>query len=609
MKRLFSALLVLILLVCTFTGCKKESTDSAPTTGAIQATDPTQNGSQNTTPDTPEVPDPTIIVDFSPVNPNGLALEENGITYNSLAQKALVKTAMAYWARKTRIQYDDTRLIDPNAPGSALYRWQSGVRKYPEEYTTQYPGYLNCAAFIRDVFIASLNLDIRVSYTGHLAAIDDERRVFQYIPTGKETDEEKAAVEKQFYDTLQMGDIVVTRAAGNSVNGHATLYVGKPIMLLAENVADADAENYIYDCIHSSGQSYSYDKLSEKAEKNGTVEKTSTRHIFNTTSGKYLFTKCQSLTIIRPLNTFTGDVPQNSLNRMLNMENVVAEKLSSHAAGMTVNPGGNITYTFSITNNNTTPVTLGVGDLIPENTTFVSAENHTLDGNKITWIVTVPAGETATVSYTVKVGEDVKPGQYIESVGASVGNIAVKCPNIYVGNTLTDEQQATLSTAMKNLPDSDKKGMALANAIYSNLEGYENLLTDDAATLLGKLFRADNAYSYLSGDSSIAPGLFGGRYVLQRDKAATDTQQYCRYENRRTRMLRTDELMVGDILVASTTPYFKNYKVYMYTGEVLLDLSNGVLLSSEDTNIHLTRVLAYAQFAVLRPSLMLDSKQ
>jgi hypothetical protein len=66
--------------------------------------------------------------------------------------------------------------------------------------------------------------------------------------------------------------------------------------------------------------------------------------------------------------------------------------------------------------------------------------------------------------------------------------------------------------------------------------------------------------------------------------------------------------MTGDILIASTSPFVKNYKVYMYTGEVLLDLSNGELLSPEDTHIHLTRFLAYAQFAVLRPLLLKDSK-
>ena len=95
---------------------------------------------------------------------------------------------------------------------------------------------------------------------------------------------------------------------------------------------------------------------------------------------RYVFGKLQSITVIRPLNTFEGTVPQHTLNRMENMVNVIAEKLSSHRNSITVNPGENMTFTFSVTNKNEHEVTLQVADVLPANTTLVAVENGTSDG-------------------------------------------------------------------------------------------------------------------------------------------------------------------------------------------------------------------------------------
>ena len=112
MKRVFALFLTLVLTLGCFTGCKNDPTDSS--TGSTESTGIKDEASQLT------------------VNPNGLALEENGIIYESLAQKAVVKTALAYLARGTRIQYADSRL-NVNAAQPITYRWQVGTRLSPEE--------------------------------------------------------------------------------------------------------------------------------------------------------------------------------------------------------------------------------------------------------------------------------------------------------------------------------------------------------------------------------------------------------------------------------------------------------------------------------------------
>lgn len=572
MKRVISLLMTMILLMGCFAGCAKAPVSTEPLTE----------------------------------NPNGLALEENGIVYETLAQKAVVKTALAYFARGARIQYDDTRLNVSGAPAAdgTLYRWQAGVRNSPEAYTTQNVGYFNCAAFVHDAYYAALDVKIGATYTGTLAAIDDARRVFQYKPTGEETDEDKAAVEKEFFDTLKMGDIIVSRST-DGINGHTMVYVSKEVLKIAEG--KTDVENYTYDCIHSSG--YSYDGMAEKYEEKGTVSKTSTSSFFTKSSSRY-FMKLQSLTIIRPLNTFQGEVPENSKNRMVYMENVVAEKLSSHTAGMTVNPKDEITYTFSITNKNTTAVTLAVKDTIPENTSFVSSENCYKKGKNLSWTVTVPAGETAEVSYVVKVARKAKAGQYIESTAGSVGGVAVNCPRVYVGTTLTAEQQTALLSALETYEATEIRGMELANALYKDVLKTE-LLTDDFATILNNLYRKEESYYYLETAENaytncIAPGLFGGRYVPQRSVAETDAQLYRRYESIRTRLPSADHLMVGDILLVETPGTFQ--RIFLYTGEKMLRLDSTGEFFFMEVDTCLATTIGYSRFAVLRPSLMLDNK-
>ena len=603
MKRLFSALLVLILLLSCFAGCKKdtgtETTGTVPTTG--------------TTPDHGNTPDPT---------PDGLALEENGIIYESLAQKAVVKTALAYLARGTRIQYDDTRL-NVNSVSPVTYRWQSGARKSPEEYTSQYTGYSNCAAFTAEVYLAALGCNLP-NATNNLAAIKDARRVYQYKPTGNETDTEKATVEQEFFANLKMGDIIVIRYNGNKTgNGHAMLYVGSQVLEGVEGYKGVAAEGtdengtpndagYVYDIIHSTGSSYSYEKQTEKYESHGTVQIMSANSLFDSKTGRYVFTKLANIGIIRPLNTFDGEVPENSKNRMLYMDNIIAEKLSSHTAGMTVNPGDTMTFTFRITNKRTTDATLEVKDILSDNLTYVSSENCTAEGNTLNWTVTVPAGKTVDVTYTAKVKDTVTAGQVIESTGGTVGGISVIAPKVFVGHTLSADEQAALLAAIEKYADSDLRGTALANALYGELPGLENLLTDDAKTVLHDIFRTYGNIHSLNWEPGyidmVAPGLFGGRYVTQRSPSPKVKDFLPRFEDIRTRMVDAVYLMAGDILIASVDANDSDLKLYMYTGGGLLDLNSGKQISTEEMDAHLIPFLSYDRFAVLRPSLMKDSK-
>ena len=535
----------------------------------------------------------------------------SGIQYESPEQEAVVKTALAFLARGNRIQYDDTRFSSDSMP--IEYRWQHGI-KSPEDYTTQFLGYSNCAAFTYDVFMEALDYDILCYTTQSLTEKGAPERVYKYWPTGSETDEEKAAVEANFRSKLKMGDLIVIRYNGSRHgNGHAMLYVGSEVLegndgyrgTAAENTNEDDnaTDKLSYDIIHSTGSSYSYGNYTEKFEEHGTVQITSTDSLFDPATGRYVFGKLDSIAIIRPLNAYKGGVPQKTQNRIKNLYGVVAEKLCSHTYGMTVAPGGLMTFTFSITNKNDAPVTLDIKDTVPANTTYVSGAETVQNGN-LSWKLTVPAKSTGSVSYTVKVNGDAPLGGIVYSDNGTVGGVDVDCPKVYIENTLNAEEQARLVTTAQSLASSGLRGPSLANTNYKEILGSEELFPEDFATLMDAIYTPYGLTQNILNDEGgylgmIAPGLFGGRYVSPR----VDAEDADRLESIRTRLPYARDLMVGDIIIAcdnADLTVTEAHRLYLVCGETVLDLISG---EEADTAALANKLLAYNRFAVLRPSI------
>ncbi len=574
MKRILSLLLVTVMVLACFSGCG--TTEEKPAV-----------------PDTPQTPDDTI-------------------QYESPEQEAVVKTALAFLARGDRIQYDDTRLSPNSQP--VEYRWQHSL-KSPEDYTTQFLGYTNCAAFTHDVYLEALDYDILSYTTSSLTQKGEPERVYKYWPSGDETEEEMAAMEAEFRSKLKMGDIIVIRYNGSrNGNGHAMLYVGAEVLegndgyrgTAAENTEeDGSVEQITYDIIHSTGSSYSYSNYTEKAEQYGSVQITSTDSLFDPSKTRYIFKNLNSIAIIRPLNVYTGGVPEKTQNRVKNMENIVAEKLSSHTYGMTVNPGDTMTFTFSIYNKNEKDVTLEVKDTIPSNTTYVSGAASEKNGT-VSWNLPVPAKTTISVSYTVKVKEDAVIGDVVYSDAGTVGGVDVDCPKVYIANTLTEDEQTALKTAASSLAASGKRGLELANAVYNEVVGYNDLLPGDFAELMDGVYTMYGLSQYILNDEGgyldmVVPGMFGGRGITPR----VEGEYMDRLESTRTRLPFSRDLIVGDIIAALDGDDIENpdrYRLYLFTGDSALDLLSGETTESATV---LNKILAYHRFAVLRPSMIL----
>ena len=563
MKQILSFALAIILLLGCLSGCKKESAPTDPTTTTVA-----------TTPTTPSAPsDPT-----APTQPP----LETDPRFESLEQEAVIKTALAFLDRGKYIQYDDTRFNT----SVAIYRWEVGL-KSPEDYTSQLTGYTNCAAFTYDVYKSALGYDIGAYTTASLTAKGTSMRKYTYIPTGKETSDEKAAVEADFRANLQIGDIIVVRYNGDKEgNGHAMLYVGDQVLGSGKDI------------IHSTGGNYNYKNFSEYTESGGTVQTMSTKSLFSPGSSLYTFSKLKSLCLIRPLNTYKGSVPENTQNRIRNMEGIVAEKLSSHIKSMTVNPGEQMTFTFSVTNKNDKPVTLQIRDVVSANCTYLSGCEQ-VSGDNLTWELTVPAKGKASVSYVVQVKSDAVYGDTVAGDKGTVGGVKTACPNVYIQKTLTPDQQAKIQTAAGEI--SGKQGIALADAIYQQAIG-------KTTGLPGNFTALDNAIFLLSADGEcqlkgeggilnlIPTGLFGGRKLTHRGLSA----DYMRLEYARTRLPQAKELIAGDIILAVGGPNSGGEHLYLFTGEKLLNLNTG---KTQTTQAFLNTLLGYNRFAIIRPSI------
>lgn len=523
-------------------------------------------------------------------------------------QQALVDTAYQYLLRGLRLQYDDEYL------GSSTYRWQIGAYQ-PEDYTTQNWRYINCAGFTYDIYRTALGYDLGSLYTTNslmknfnngstkadrYAAVSNMYPFYHEWDASINADEaQKAAIEKQFMDTLQVGDLVVVTRGSLNAYGHVMMYIGNGMLA------------------HSSGSSRSGDTENYEA----TIRYMSVSYyLFNSASSNYLFREdlasntVYQTCIVRPL-TKCGNIsiPTNTQNRQNNLMGIISEKLSTHPEGLTVNKNGEITYTFRLQNVDNYAKTVTITDIVPANSTLVVADGATIDGNNLSWSVTVGANETKEIYYTVKATGEI--GSYIEGNDATIGGVRHTCPKTLIGNTLTAEQQQAILEAVEyyKANPSGLNGIQTINAIYTKAGLEAPFVTEDGTTqtydsVRNSLFvSASTSGTYKLSTSSdwynmVVPTMYGGAklYVA---KGYTSTSKV---QSDLCRLPREQSLVIGDVLLVK---FSSDSALYMYVGGdhcIAIGTSSGSLSidSSRYTHNRLQRLLSVGTYyAILRPSM------
>ncbi|MBP3435683.1 MAG: Ig-like domain-containing protein [Clostridia bacterium] len=517
-------------------------------------------------------------------------------------QEAVIKTAEAFLMRGEKVQYDDTKLADE-------YRWRLH-EDAPEDATYEYIKYTNCAAFCNDSYYFGLgyslpdNMYTTFNMVRASANNGSQKFLFTRAVTDVHTEEEMKEIHDTFMNLLQPGDLMIvlrdTDNNGTDDSGHVMMYIGNGKM------------------IHSTGSSYSYytGEVAEPSIRYGQVED----YFFNSksTSGYVFGTKVSKFCLVRPLDITNKTVPENTTNRINNLTGIVAQKYASVRPGITLNNGDTVTYTFDLRNTNTEAKTLTITDTIPVGTEYVSG-TATVNGDALSWNVTIPADTQITVSYTLRIADDTASGTKLLTE-ATVGGVAIGCPAIVVGNTLTIEEQTAVIDAVNAIKSEGTTltNIELANEIYTRANlGFTLADTDLATITLGDrgIFTAASAstssnplYNLVEGTvyrNMVAPTLYGGQRLYT-----------SLWTHDRTRFVYEGDLVVGDIIVRRLSS--TDYVAYMYVGgNKLFSLTTAADdTKALDDRLELLIARYYENghdttshyFAVLRPSLTMGSQ-
>ena len=166
-----------------------------------------------------------------------------------------------------------------------------------------------------------------------------------------------------------------------------------------------------------------------------------------------------------------SEIPSRSLVR-LSYPGIQIEKTVDVHNGSTVSRGDQLTYTITIKNNSGQKYSnIAVAEYFDTSLVeFVSAgESATRDGGTITWSnVSVAKGATKTITYIVKVKDNVAYGQTIESTGSVAG-----IPSTTVSNTINEKLTSSEKNDIKTIYNSvktSKNGIALIKEVYKNVD-------------------------------------------------------------------------------------------------------------------------------------------
>jgi len=114
-------------------------------------------------------------------------------------------------------------------------------------------------------------------------------------------------------------------------------------------------------------------------------------------------------------------------------KNLSATKTSKPESGVSVKPGETITYTINVINPRAIPAEgVKVIDAVPAGTTLKDANGATVNGEKLEWILDVPARESKSVSFSVTVNDSVSGTNNL----ANVAYVEFTTPGIEAPSTI-----------------------------------------------------------------------------------------------------------------------------------------------------------------------------
>lgn len=533
---------------------------------------------------------------------------------NDTLRNGLLETARAYYRKGSKIQYDSYR---------------KNYNSTPEDATSQNTIYTVCSGFTYTTYKQTLGIEIPsmtyylMDYAKKLSKNNNTTNLIYYNGDKDDVNTLMSQISEgtsQFMTDLANdvlpGDLVVVRYTRLQTDG------GHVMM-----VESVDPSGTIK-LLHSSGAAYNFNAYAEHYESNGTIQELSDlKEYLIDKLYKSSDTDIQSIAVLRFVTEdLTYPNPDNvsetlkinsltdSANTRLKYPGLEIEKIATTANGNSnvVNLNDEITYKISIKNNSST--TYQNLKVIEKLNDSVEYRGQVLNGNIVynsgdfSWTIQqLGANQTATITYTVRVKNDLNLlGKTIYSKG-SVDSIVNRTIAHRIGNVLTKEEQKKLKDAYNSLKDNNKD-----SEIQFIIDVYKEAGLIDYAELLEKLYvtesskyknasdlvkvstekcskinTGNNVYCKYIIDSSAVDILLNNYYGIRISKNNTVNEYVENLINpsyawswdndsgiigeSRARTIMLDDLVVGDvILVYNETSNVLINKAYIYLGDGVL---------------------------------------
>lgn len=577
MKKIIALLFAVLLLAGSFACSKEKSANSAQPDTPI-------NNTENKTSDEEENQISVKMLDMPqiqtrPESPVG------EVTMPSYEVEALLEVAEAYLTRMYATQYEDPKMTSAGEYWFLRNKESAGdtTTYSPEAATSQNTYYTSCSPFIKDVFWQAWNVDITdpSAWTAAQIAKATKYSLWNYKPTKTETLEEKNKIKEEFLSILQPGDIISLCHSGAS--GHILLYVGNGWAIHSNYYTSKDGGNY-----DQKGNA-------PKVEIEGSVEYRDINTFFKV-GNYYYFWEKEIWSILRP-SDYLKDIKltEQTKLRMENLQDIYAEKISSHPVGKTAVIGEEITYGIFLRNYRSEQATVEIKDVVPENTTYVGGAEK-IDGKNLSWSVTLEPGEEKLICYTVKVDENEALYQngIIVSNQATAGGVILPCNDIHIMKRLSDAEMQKLEEVCKKLWNSEVDGIELAEEIFKKAGIIIDLPT--ASEISANLFKLDGKNFSLNTKNQcyayVVPHLYGGYKTKGEDTLKGVRNKFIDYS-----------LITGDIIICREST---SVKAFMCVGEgkIISLMGDSEVYTGDEYNEIIYSVFGNDAYAVLRLSIV-----
>ena len=396
-------------------------------------------------------------------------------------QRLIVESALAYYFRGQAIQYDSVELTQQS-------RWAGGIIRSttqwpPEKPNVNDPMFSVCSAFCYDVISHAFS-GYKLLGSPHkfvtlpICELPEDHPLVAFkvdfgrpLKKDEPIDESRLPDLKRLEEALQPGDILV--ACGKTA-GHAVMYVGD---------AFGTGTRYI---VHCWGNKYNMETGEEQWEFNrkfnwegGAIRRDDIKVCLYDESATWKLWKQKTITIIRPLNILpTEEYPVNpECAYRLRFPWIAVNRRADHDNLRSVEPGGKITVTLSVTNNASAysePIT--VTEKIPAHCRLkknsITGGGKLTDENTITWELHLGLGEEITMQYTVIASDEI--GETIRLTGGKVGELTTNEIDVRIGGRpLKEESIEALADiqAGDKLADGKLPGAAFAEKFYEKYFG------------------------------------------------------------------------------------------------------------------------------------------